>query len=79
MHHLAKVSATMDSPENRTKFAIVAPDQLVHGLGRMYQTYRATAPGSTKQVGVFHTLPEAMAFLGIEGFEKPESPPKQVT
>ena len=70
MHQLAQVSATMDSQANPTKFAIVAPDQLVHGLGRIYQSYRANAPGSTKQVAVFKTLLEALAFLGIESLDE---------
>ena len=62
---LAGFAATADQPGSRTRFAIVAPSDLMFGLGRMYQAYRANEPGSTKEVGVFRTMKEACAFLDI--------------
>lgn len=66
---LASESAASDSAEIPTKFAIVAGEQLAFGLARMYQTYRELERKSTKRVEVFRTLPEALAFLGIESLE----------
>jgi len=62
---LARFSADMDGGAPASKFAIVAPGDLAFGLGRMYQTYRGLEPHSTKQVGVFRSLKEALAFLGL--------------
>jgi hypothetical protein len=61
---LARMSAAMDPPDTATKMAIVAPDDLLFGLGRMYEAFREAAPSSRKQVAVFRTRPEAMAWLG---------------
>jgi hypothetical protein len=33
----------------------------------MYQTYRELQVKGTKQVGVFRSFEEALAFLGVEG------------
>ena len=65
MRNLAAFSAAMDHPDLSSKFAIVAPQLLAFGLGRMYEAYRAMEAQSTKEVGVFRTLTEALAFLGI--------------
>ena len=62
---LATTAARMDHKSSSSRFAIVAPRDLFYGLGRMYQAYRALQRGSTKEVGVFRTRPEAFAFLGI--------------
>jgi hypothetical protein len=62
---LAVLSAATDSPTSMARFAIVAPDKLSYGLGRMYQAYRELDPRSTKRVEVFHTLAEALVFLGL--------------
>lgn len=61
---LAFLSAAMDAPSSRSKFAIVAPNDEAFGLGRMYETYRRLEDKSTKQVGVFRSMTEAMEFLG---------------
>ncbi len=66
VEQLAALSASMDNCR-ASKFAIVAPQDVAFGLGRMYQTYRGLKESSTKEVGVFRTLGEALAFLGIEG------------
>jgi hypothetical protein len=62
---LAALSATMDPPLPGSKFAIVAPDDLAFGLGRMYQTHRELTSTPTKKVAVFRTVPEALSWLGI--------------
>lgn len=63
---LAALSADMDSTVTGTRLAIVAPDDLAYGLGRMYQNYRELNPQSRREVGVFRTMEEALAFLQIE-------------
>lgn len=66
VHHikqLAELSASMDTTSSQSKFAIVAPGDYAFGLGRMYESYRRLEGRSTKQVGVFRSLAEAMAFL----------------
>lgn len=75
LHQLATEAAAMDQPGTASKLAIVAPERLAFGLGRMYQAYRELDPRSTKQVGVFRTLIEAMSFLGIETLEDPGASP----
>jgi hypothetical protein len=67
MQELASLAAARDLPAGAGKFAIVAPDPLAFGLGRAYQAYRELDPRSTKQVGVFRTLGEALVFLGVGG------------
>jgi hypothetical protein len=61
---LAGFSAKMDGKSQPTKLAIVAADDLTFGLGRMYQAYREMKPGSNKEVAVFRTMPDALAWLG---------------
>ena len=61
---LAGFSAKMDGAPKPTKLAIVAADNLLFGLGRMYQAYREMKPGSTKEVAVFRSMPDALAWLG---------------
>jgi hypothetical protein len=53
--------------------AVVAPDNLAYGLGRMFQAYRELDRRSTKEVGIYRTMEEALAFLGLEHpLEMPE-------
>jgi hypothetical protein len=63
MRGLAAMSAAMDQPGSSARFAIVASDDLAFGLGRMYQTHRALQPESRRQMSVFRTREEAMAWL----------------
>jgi hypothetical protein len=60
---LAGYSAKMDGDATPTKLAIVATDDLLFGLGRMYQAYREMKPGSSKEVAVFRTMQEALSWL----------------
>jgi hypothetical protein len=62
---LADLSAGMDIPTSSSRFAIVAPQALAFGLGRMYEIYRGLNEQSTKEVGVFRTRQEALEWLGI--------------
>jgi hypothetical protein len=64
---LAKLSASMDIAKSESKFAVVLAADLAFGLGRMYEMYRDLQAQSTKQVGVFRTLGEALEFLGLQG------------
>jgi hypothetical protein len=62
---LATLSASMDSPRDRSKFAIIAPDDLAYGLGRMYQVYRGLGSSASKEVAVFRTIQEGLDWLGL--------------
>jgi hypothetical protein len=75
---LANTSAEMDPPDHPSRFAIVAPQDLAFGLGRMYGAYRELNPGSTKQVAVFRTRKAALNWLGIEeqNLDSPKCHPK---
>jgi hypothetical protein len=64
---LAELAASMDTTKSQSKFAIVAPGDYAFGLGRMYESYRRLEGRSTKQVGVFRSLAEAVAFLERDG------------
>jgi len=66
VRELASLSAGMDGPATSgTRFAIYAPTDETFGMGRMYQTYRELQDGSSKEVGVFRTFDEVLAFLGV--------------
>ena len=69
---LAMTAAEMDPTDTTSRFAIVAPEDLGFGLGRMFQAYREMAKESRKEVGVFRTLEEAFAWLDIP--HPPEMP-----
>jgi hypothetical protein len=69
---LAMTAAEMDPSDAESKFAIVAPEDLGFGLGRMFQAYREMEKASKKEVGVFRTLEEGFAWLGIK--EPPAMP-----
>jgi hypothetical protein len=69
---LASLAAAQDLPGYAGKFAIIAPGSLAFGLGREYQTYRELDERSRKQVGVFRTRAEALAYLGIDTLEDRE-------
>jgi len=63
IHALAELSAAMDPPAGGGRFAIVAPQNLTFGLGRMYQAYRELSGRGTKQVAVFRSMAEALRWL----------------
>lgn len=63
---LATLSVRMDDKYSRSRFAIVAPTDIAFGLGRMFQALREMDRSSTKQVGVFRTMQEALNFLQLK-------------
>ena len=66
VRELATLAASTDSKRGSTKLAIVAPGDLAFALGRMFQTSRELDPRSRREVGVFRTSKEALAFLRID-------------
>ena len=52
--------------------AVVASENTAFGLGRMFQAYRELDRRSTKEVGIFRTMEEALAFLSLD--HPPEMP-----
>ena len=61
---LAELSASMDVTHASSRLAIVAPDDFAFGLGRMFGIHRRNEDRSTKQVAVFRSMGEALAWLG---------------
>jgi hypothetical protein len=66
VRELAQVAASMDSPASQSRLAVIASADVAFGLGRMFQTYRQLNEQSTKQVGIFRTTDDALAFLKID-------------
>ena len=62
---LAELSASMDGPQGSSRFAIVAPNDLAYGLGLMFKIHRRADERSTKKVGVFRRMEEALDWLGV--------------
>jgi len=69
---LAELAANMDTGNQSSKLAIVAPQDVAFGLGRMFEVYRNLHASSTKKVEVCHTMREARAFLELKG-ERPDN------
>jgi len=69
VRQLASLSADMDAPSLASKLAIIAPQNVAFGLGRMYATYRQMEARSRKHVEVFRSRGKALAFLGVKGLE----------
>ncbi len=74
VRELAEISAHMDEPATRSKFAIVAPSDVAFGLGRVFQSYRGLMKNSTKDVEVFRTMEDALRFLGVDDAVSPPEP-----
>jgi hypothetical protein len=66
IRELALKSAAMDNGAAPSRFVIVAPQDAFFGIGRMYETYRGLDERSRKQVSVFRSRSEALAFLGVD-------------
>ena len=60
---LADLAASMDQPGLPSKFAIVAPQDLYFGLGRMYESLRESAPHSSRRIAAFRSRAEAERWL----------------
>jgi hypothetical protein len=63
---LAEVAAGTDAVRGSSRLAIVAPGDLAFALGRMFQTNRELDRRSRREVGVFRTTKEALAFLRVD-------------
>jgi hypothetical protein len=63
---LAALSAGMDAKSPVSRFAVVAPRDFEFALGRLYGAHRELDSRTTKQVSVFRSRPEALAWLGLE-------------
>lgn len=65
IHDLATLAVQKDVPGRTAKFAIVAPGDVSYMMARLYKAIRGATKGSMRTIGVFHTLPEALRFLGL--------------
>jgi hypothetical protein len=65
IQELAKLSVGMDASGSPSQMAIVAPTGFTFALGHIYGIYRRIEKQSTKEVRVFQTMEEALAFLKI--------------
>ena len=66
VRELAALAARMDDTGSKTLLAVVASADVAFGLGRMFQSYRQLDRRSNKEVGIFRTMAEALAFLQID-------------
>jgi hypothetical protein len=73
LQDLASTAAKVDLAPAPSRFAIVAPDDVAFRLGRMYGAYREWQESSSRKVGVFRTIEEAVAFLRLD--DLPPLPP----
>ena len=62
LRSLAGLATAMDDPSTKSRLALVAERSLPFGLSRMYESFRELAEGSVREVQVFHTLAEAVAW-----------------
>jgi hypothetical protein len=67
IEEFARLAVSMDVPATTTRFAIIAPTDLMFGLGRMYEAYRNQNEQSTKQARVFRSRSEALVWLSATG------------
>lgn len=63
---LSDLAATMEANVSPSKLAIVAKGDFDFGLARMFQVFRELHPKSKKDVAVFRSANEALAFLGVK-------------
>jgi hypothetical protein len=68
---LASLAVEMDTSGKRSRFAIIAPEDLGFGLASMFATFRGADERSKKEVAVFRTRAEAFAFLGVPDTPRP--------
>ena len=68
----AELASSMDPPGGGGRFAIVAPQDVAFGLGRMYEAYRDLVGGEPKRVAVFRERVAAMNWLADPAAETAE-------
>ncbi len=61
---IVRVATKGDNKHRRSKMAIVVGSDSDFGLSRMYQSYRDSQPGANRELRIFRTMEEAMAWLG---------------
>lgn len=66
VRELAQLSAAMDEGAPPSRLAIVAPKDYAFALGRLYEAHRGLDQRSRKQVSVFRTVKDALAWLDTE-------------
>lgn len=65
LSQISQCAASMDTACERSRLAVVAPQDVYFGLARMYEVLRSETPGSRKAVSVFRSRADAEAWLGI--------------
>jgi ATP phosphoribosyltransferase regulatory subunit HisZ len=63
LKQLADLARSMDKSSRSVKFALVAPQDLHYGLGRMYQALRYGMANSLKTMSVFRSREDAEKWL----------------
>jgi len=63
---LAQRGASLDVHGPVARLAIVAPSDGAFGMARMFMTWRSLDDRNTKELGVFRSLSDALAFLGLD-------------
>ncbi len=63
LRRLAEMGAKTDGQGARTRLAIIVPQPVAYGLGRMYQAYRSFMPDASKDVQVFRTGVDALRWI----------------
>src|SRR5258706_6668001 len=72
---IAELSSSMDPAGGGGKFAVVAPQDVAFGLGRMYEAYRDLVGGEPKRVAVFRERAAAMEWIANPAAEIPTPQP----
>lgn len=60
---VADLATSMERAHSPSKLAIVAPQDIYFGLGRMFEAFRTRSSQTRKQVSVFRSLLEAERWL----------------
>ncbi len=60
---IASLAAGLDAPQLSTRMAIVAVSEFHVALARLYRTLRSSDPRSTREVRIFPSMAEALAWL----------------
>lgn len=73
LNQLAVESARSDGPDNPSRLVIVAPQNLIFGLCKMYVSLRKAAPGASREVAAFRSRKEAERWLDFSQTTAPSS------
>lgn len=67
IRELAKISSTYDNKEVRTKLVLLASSMLAFGFAKIYEVARKFGSKSSKEVRVFKTTEDALAWFNEDG------------